>query len=53
MSLTLSGQVSAPPIRRVREQVREGMAVIAFSAVASSALAAVLVLFLALVSRAS
>lgn len=53
MSLTLSGQVSAPPVRRVREQVREGMAVIAFSAVASSALAAVLMLFLALVGRAS
>jgi hypothetical protein len=53
MSLTLSGQVTAPPVRRVREQVREGIAVIAFSAVASSALAAVLMLFLGLVGRAS
>jgi uncharacterized protein YheU (UPF0270 family) len=49
MSLTFSGQLSAQPVRRVRHQVRDGLAVIAFSAVASSALAAVLVLFLALV----
>ena len=49
MSLTLSGQLSGPPARRVRHEVRDGMAVIAFSAAASSGLAAALMLFLALV----
>jgi hypothetical protein len=52
MSLTFSGRMSAAPARRVREQVRDGMTVIAFSAVASSALAAVLMLFLSLLGRA-
>jgi hypothetical protein len=47
MSLSLPGQLSGQPARRVRHQVRDGMAVIAFSAVASSALASVLMLFLA------
>jgi hypothetical protein len=53
MSLTLSGQISAPPDRRVRDEVRDGMAVIAFSALASSLLAAGFMLFLTLVGRAS
>jgi hypothetical protein len=52
MSLTYSGHVSARPVRRVRHEVRDGMAVIAFSAIASSALAAALVLFLSLVEQA-
>ncbi len=49
MSLTVPGQVSGQPVRRVRHEVRDGMAVIAFSAVASTALAAVLMTFLSLV----
>jgi len=53
MSLTFSGQLSGQPVRRVRHEVRDGMAVIAFSAVASSGLAAALMLFLSLVGQAS
>jgi hypothetical protein len=53
MSLTFSGQLSAAPVRRVRDEVKEGMAVIAFSAVASSALATGLMLFLSLVGQGS
>jgi hypothetical protein len=49
MSLTVSGRLSAPPVRRVRHEVRDGLAVIAFSAVASSGLAALLMAFLSLV----
>lgn len=52
MSLTFSGQLPAsppPPARRVRHYVRDGLAVIAFSAVTSSALGAALMFFLALV----
>ncbi len=49
MSLTFSGQLSGQPARRVRDEVRDGMAVIAFSAAASSVLAAALMLFLSLV----
>ena len=49
MSLTFSGQLSGQPVRRVRHEVRDGMAVIAFSAAASSGLAAALMLFLSLV----
>lgn len=49
MSLTYSGQVPGRQVRRVRHEVRDGMAVIAFSAVASSGLAAALMLFLSLV----
>jgi len=49
MSLSISGQLPAPPVRRVRHEVRDGLAVIAFSAAASSGLAAALMLFLALV----
>lgn len=53
MSLTFSGQLSGPPVRRVRHEVRDGMAVIAFSAVASTALAAALMVFLSVVGQAS
>ncbi len=53
MSLTFSGQLSGQPVRRVRHEVRDGMAVIALSAVASSVLAAGLMLFLSVVGRAS
>ena len=49
MSFTYSGQLSRQPARRVRHEVRDGMAVIAFSAAASSALAAVLAVFLTVV----
>lgn len=49
MSLTISGPLSGQPARRVRHEVRDGMAVIAFSAVASTGLAAALMLFLSLV----
>jgi hypothetical protein len=49
MSLTFSGQLPGQPARRVRHEVRDGMAVIAFSAVASTGLAAGLMLFLSLV----
>jgi hypothetical protein len=38
------------PRRRVREEVRDGLAVVVFSAVASSALAATLLLVTALAS---
>ena len=52
MSLTISGHVSGQPAKRVRHEVRDGIAVMAFSAAASSGLAAVLLLFLALVDQA-
>ena len=48
MSVTFSGQLSGQPTRRVRQEVRDGVAVIAFSALASSALAVTLVLLVAL-----
>lgn len=48
MSVSLSGQVSGPPIRRVRQEVKDGVAVIAFSALASSALAVALMLLVRL-----
>ena len=44
MSITFSGQLSGQPPRRVRDEVRDGVAVIAFSAIASSALAVALLL---------
>ena len=44
MSVTFSGQLSGQPTRRVRHEVRDGLTVIAFSAVASSALALALML---------
>ncbi len=49
MGFTYSGQLSGQPVRRVRHEVRDGMAVIAFSAGASVALAALLMLFLSAV----
>lgn len=49
MSLTYTGRLSGQPVRRVRHEVRDGLVVIAFSALASSGLAAVLMLFLAIV----
>ena len=48
MSVTFSGQLSGQPTRRVRQEVRDGVAVIAFSALASSTLAVALVLLVAL-----
>jgi hypothetical protein len=48
MSVTVSGrlsdQLSGRPVRRVREEVKDGLAVIAFSATASTALALTLLL---------
>ncbi len=44
MSVTLPRQASRQPERRVREEVRDGLAVIVFSAAASSALAVALML---------
>jgi len=44
MSVTFSGQLSGQPTRRVREEVKDGLAVIAFSALSSSGLAVVLML---------
>jgi hypothetical protein len=38
------GQVSGAPVRRVRHEVRDGLAVAAFSATASSCLAVALML---------
>lgn len=49
MSVTFSGQLPGRRTRRVREQVRDGVAVIAFSALSSSALAVALVLLVRLV----
>jgi hypothetical protein len=51
MSITFSGQVSGPPVRRVRHQVRDGLAVIAFSAVASTGLAVALLLLVRLAGQ--
>lgn len=44
MTVTFSGQMSGKHARRVREEVRDGLAVMAFSAVASSALAVALMI---------
>ncbi len=49
MSVTFSGQLSGQTARRVRHEVRDGVAVVAFSAVASSALAVTLMLLVHLV----
>lgn len=46
--LTADGLDRGRPQRRVREEVRDGIAVVAFSAVASSALAWAMVLLTAL-----
>ncbi|HWM00091.1 MAG TPA: hypothetical protein VNP20_22320 [Nocardioidaceae bacterium] len=48
--LVADGHVCARPRRRVREEVKDGLAVVAFSAVASSVLAAALLLLTALAS---
>lgn len=48
MSVTFSGRLSGQPTKRVREEVRDGLAVIAFSAAASSALAVALMLLVRL-----
>jgi len=56
MSITVLGQLSehlavappARPVRRVRQEVRDGVAVIAFSAVASPAAALTLLLLVRL-----
>jgi hypothetical protein len=44
MSVTMPGQLPGTPARRVRHEVRDGFAVVAFSAVSSSALAVALML---------
>lgn len=44
MSVTFSGQLSGQPTRRVREEAKDGLAVIVFSAAASSVLAVALML---------
>ena len=49
MSVTFSGQLSGQPPRRVRHEVRDGVAVIAFSAVSSTVLAVALLIFVRLV----
>jgi hypothetical protein len=48
MSVTFSGKLSGQPARRVRQEVKDGVAVIVFSAVASSALAGALLLLVRL-----
>ena len=49
MSFTYPGQLSGPPpARRVRHDVRDGAVVIAFSAMASSGLALLLLLLVRL-----
>jgi hypothetical protein len=53
MSVTFSGQVSGQPTRRVREEVKDGLAVIAFSAAASTALAVALMVLVQLADRVS
>jgi len=47
--VSVSGRVAGKPVRRVREEVRDGAAVVVFSAAASSALALALTLVLHLV----
>jgi len=44
MSVTFSGRAPGRPVRRVRHEVKDGLAVMAFSATASSALAVALML---------
>ncbi|QNN53098.1 hypothetical protein [Nocardioides mesophilus] len=48
MSVTYTGAASGRPVRRVRHEVKDGMAVIVFSAVSSTALAGVLLLLIRL-----
>ncbi len=53
MSVTFSGQLPGQPARRVRHEVRDGLAVIAFSATASSVLALALLLAVRLLGSAA
>ena len=48
MSVSMSGRLPGTPARRVRHQVKDGVAVIAFSAASSSALAVALLLLVRL-----
>lgn len=48
--LTADGLAQGRPRRRVREEVRDGLAVVAFSAVASTVVAAALLFLTTLVS---
>ncbi len=53
MSVTFSGQLSGQAsVRRVRQEVRDGLAVIAFSAAASSVLAVALTVLVRLAGQA-
>jgi hypothetical protein len=49
MSLSVPGRLPGRPVRRVRHEVRDSVAVVAFSLVASCCLVPVFTLFLALV----
>ena len=49
IKITVAGQLPGRQTRRVREEVKDGLAVIAFSAAASSAVALALMLFVHLV----
>ena len=48
MSVTIERKLTARPVRRVRHEVRDGIAVIVFSAAASSALTLALMLLVRL-----
>ena len=48
MSVTYSAAGSGRPVRRVRHEVKDGMAVIAFSALSSTALAGAMLLLVRL-----
>lgn len=48
MSVTFFGQLTGQPARRVRHEVKDAVAVIAFSALASSTLAVALMLLVRL-----
>jgi hypothetical protein len=51
MSITFSGQLSGQPARRVRHEVRDGVAVIVFSAASSTGLALALLLIVRLAGQ--
>ena len=51
MSITFSGRLSGQPARRVRHEVRDGVAVIAFSAASSTGLALALLLIVRLAGQ--
>jgi hypothetical protein len=48
MSITYTGLRSGRPVRRVRHEVRDGVTVIAFSALSSTALAGTMLLLVRL-----